>query len=189
MGIKFGGGAGLPFGRPKPSPLQPIKPFSPIQDEIPVPVEKKLRLGVFFLLEERDDYLICKGYDPNGSGSVRRKIKVAKPWLLQKTRWHGQTVPLIVGGRTVPVTFEYTGLGKRIARATVVSDDGEEEEVEETQRITMDYFAGDAILAARVRQDAQREGFALSERLARPGRRLWLDLNMSGRCWAVSEDE
>jgi hypothetical protein len=154
-------------------------------------LDEKLRLGTFRLLEERDDYLICKGYDPNApKRKWHQRILVAKPWLLQRTPWDGATVTL--GGKDV--TFEYqletqSGRGrlKRIARATVYDDEGNPEAIEEIQRITMDYLANDVITATQNRKTSVHDYI---DARTETGRRIhWIDLNSSGRCWAVALDE
>ncbi len=169
--------------------------------------DKEFRLGVFHMLEEHDDYLICKGYDPNGSSPAPRTINVAKPSLLTRTPFDGQTVPLIVEGQLRDVTFEYSNdeVGKRTARCEIIRNEGEDNEevetIEEIQRITMDYIVGDTIVAVRVRQSPIIEGVDLYAHASQPeysdadpvsigadGRLLWVDLNFSGRCWAVSEE-
>ena len=43
------------------------------------------------MLEEFDDYLTCEGYDPN-TGKYFREVAVAKPYLLRKTPFDGESV-------------------------------------------------------------------------------------------------
>ena len=164
-------------------------PIRPIEN--PFPAKSEFRLGLYHIIAEKDDYLICRGYDPNAKELVAihtpaafKTIRVAKPSLLQRTPWDGETVELIVAGGTVEVTFEYdeNAVGKRTAKATV-----EGEAVEEIQRITMDYFKGDTITAVEVRENHAVDG---SDTDTESGVRLtWVDLNFSGRCWAVSDEE
>ena len=117
----------------------------------PFAEKKEFRLGLYHIVEERHDYLICQGWNPNAKGTSARftpsafqPINVAKPSLLQKTGYHGQTVNLIVDGTPTEVTFNYSSseVGKRTATAG---------EVTEIQRITMDYLVGDTITAVEVR--------------------------------------
>lgn len=165
-------------------PRKASGPLLPVEKS-PFPGTEEFRLGGYRIIEEKDDYLICKGLDPNAidpfgqhAPSVIRTIKVVKPSLLQRTPWDGKTVNLIVGGVPTNVTFEYTGIGVRIARATVDS-----EEAEEVQRITMDYIPGDTLIAVKIRKNDAVDGVDVYS--ARGGRLSWVDLNMSGRCWAV----
>ena len=152
----------------------------------PFAEKKEFRLGLYHIVEERHDYLICQGWNPNAKGtsaqytpSAFQTINVAKPSLLQRTPWNGQPVDLIVGGVATAVTFTYplTVVGMRIATAG---------EVTEIQRITMDYFVGDTITAVEVRKNSAVDG---GDTLTETGSRLtWVDLNFSGRCWAVSSE-
>jgi len=136
------------------------------------------RLGLFKIEEERDDYLLCRGYDPHAHHRHKQLLKISKPSLLLKTPWDGQTVTL--GNRDV--TFEYIDIGKRIARAII-----DDELIEEVQKITMDYFPGDTIVAVQVRTSYDVDGMDVYTEEG--GALSWLDLNMSGRCWAVDLEE
>lgn len=181
MAIRVGGGEGYTRRRPRESAYGKMDPTQfDIGKGHNVPLlNPEFSIGIFDIQEERDDYLLCKGYDPNSYHAHRESIKVAKPTLLQKTRWDGQTVTL----GDVDVTFEYTGgVGRRIARGTI---DGEE--VEEVQRITMDYFAEDTIVAVEIKKSPVLNGVDVDTEDG--GRLRWIDLNVSGRCWAVALDE
>lgn len=196
MAIRVGGTDGGSFRRRKRNTRivrgQAAKPFRPIEN--PFPQKEEFRLGTFRIIEEKDDYLICEGYDPNPKVPASEVtphavqiLNIAKPPLLQKTPWHGTYVPLIVNGTETFVTFTYTEVGKRIATATV---DGEE--VQEVQRITMDYFEGDTIVAVKTAKDAVRNGmdvYGAASRSEQGGLLTWVDLNVSGRCWAATEEE
>lgn len=189
MPINIGGDDGLPLQQR----IRAENPRVAITD--PLTLKGEFRLGIYTIEEEKDDYLICRGFDPNAkhpssdiTPNAPRMIKVAKPALLLRSIWDGQTVDLIVDGNPTPVTFEYTGIGVRIARATLVNPTtGEEEEVEEVQRITMDYIVGDQIIAVEVRRNSAIDGLDVDTESG--GRLSWVDLNMSGRCWAVSDEE
>lgn len=181
MGIKAGGGSKLPLGMGVNIPAH-VQKKSLQNVNNPFAEKKEFRLGLYHIVEERHDYLICQGWNPNAKGtsaqytpSAFQTINVAKPSLLQKTPWHGKTESLIVGGVATPVTFTYSLVGMRIATAG---------EVTEIQRITMDYFVGDTITAVEVRKNSAVDG---CDTLTETGSRLtWVDLNFSGRCWAVS---
>lgn len=107
-----------------------------------------------------DDRLQCDG------GSV------AKPYLLQKTPWDGETV--VIDG--ISVTYEYQDDGSRIARGIVNEGSENEEEIVEVQKITQDYRVGDFILVANnVDMPAPMSSAD------------WVDLNFGARAWAVEE--
>jgi len=180
-GIAAGGGSGFPEIQGQRQELTPPVPTTPFLTD-----KKGFRLGIYVIQEEKDDYLICKGFDPNAkfpfseySPPVPEKtILVAKPNMLQKTPWDGVTVELIVNGSPADVTFTYTDIGARTA-----SSPGETDEV---QRITMDYIVDDIIVAVEVRKNSGVDGL---DAHTEDGVRLsWIDLNVSGRCWAVSDE-
>lgn len=169
-------------------PPPPKKPLPPVENPNQFPENKGFRLGQYRVVEERDDYLICTGYDPNAknpasevtptafrSGSL---MKVAKPPALQRTMW--EAGPVTIGG--VEYTFEYTGLGLRTARWT--DDLGDEQE--EEQGIGIPYTVdgvGDVIVAVQIKKNAAVEGMEFTDE---DGTRLrWIDLNVSGRHWAA----
>lgn len=177
---------------------QPQKPFKPVENTFPQ--QEGLRLGYYKIEEHKDDYLICRGFDPNVRNpagivtpSAPQKINIAKPPLLQKTPWHEKTVELIVDGEPTDVTFEYTDeVGKRIARATINEGEEDEVEVEEVQRITMDYFEDDVIVAVQVSRNTWQNFIEINEEKIRNedgGLMTWIDLNVSGRCWAKTGEE
>jgi len=135
---------------------------------------------MFEILEdgEFDDYLLCKGYDPD-TKKFLDEVKIAKPHLLQKTPFHGETVTL----RDIEVTYEYQEqVGLRLARAVI-----EDEEEEEYQRITEDYFKGDILKAIRARRSRSVDNteWPIEEGVMFE----WVDLNASGRAWAVTDEE
>ena len=146
-------------------------------------LDLKFRLGTFRVVEERDDYLICRGYDPNASKKWPTKVLVAKPWVLQRTPWDGKTVTL--GGKSVNFTYKLetqSGRGrlKRIARATVP------EAIEEIQRITMDYVKNDLITATQNRKTSVHDYIDVRTEY---GQRIhWIETDGT-RCWAVALDE
>lgn len=173
--------------QPQLPPAPPKKPLPPVEN--PFPENKGFRLGQYQVVEERADYLLCTGYDPNAknpasevtpsafrSGSL---MKVAKPPALQQTPW--EAGPVNIGGTMY--TFEYTGLGLRTARWT--NEDGDEQE--EEQGIGIPYIVegvGDIIVACQIKKNAAVEGMEFTDE---DGARLrWMDLNVSGRHWATS---
>ena len=190
MGITVGGHGKGPRKRRTRRfvPGQPAKPFRPTEN--PFPEKEEFQFGTYRIIEEKDDYLICEGYDPRAKNPFAeytpdaiRQLKVAKPPLLLKSPWDGQTVSLIVDGTATPVTFQYTGTGKRTATAGAV---------EEVQRITMDYFVGDSIVAVQIGKNAWQQGMVVNDVKVQDenGANLsWVDLNVSGRCWAKTDEE
>lgn len=206
MGIKAGSGKGssdvggkkaeVPgvggSGRRSKKPMQlppppPKKPLPPAEGTSPE--RKDFRLGQYRILEERADYLLCTGYDPNAKYPATEVtptafrtgvlMKVAKPPALQQTPWAAG--PVIIGG--VSYTFEYTGLGQRTARWT----DSEGNDQEEEQGIGIPYVVdgvGDIIVAVQIKKNAAVDGMEFTDEL---GARLrWMDLNVSGRHWAAA---
>lgn len=131
--------------------------------------------GLFEIREERDDYLLCVGYNPHGGQGfgLNEVIAIAKPYLLLKTPWDGRTVEV----EGIRVSYEYTDVGVRKASGRV---DGEL--VEETQKITESYTPGDIITAVRmVRGQHDNYGYAAEDNQPLE----FVDQNMSGRAWAV----
>lgn len=140
-----------------------------------VPDEIITRLPLFTVIEESHDYITCTGYDPYDKidYTEQNPVSVAKPYLLQRTAFDGQTIFF----RDLGVSYVYDTIpGLRVATGG---------EVTETQRITPDYFAGDIIVAARTRlKDLDNTGITDED-----GKRiLWVDMNNSGRAWAKEED-
>jgi hypothetical protein len=187
MGINAGGrrGGGDSSGRRRrPARGQPQKPLRPIENTFPE--KKEFRLGEYRIVEEKDDYLVCKGYDPNAKDpfaghipTAPAKIKVAKPWLLQRT------VPEAAGqqiGSTL-YTYDYSDTEYGVRTASWTEDSIE---LEEEQRIDIPYFADDIITAVEIRENAAVDGMDAEDE---NGARLsWMDLNVSGRHWKASHD-
>lgn len=195
------GGVGSSRKRDKrpPALVKSKKPLRPIEDTFPR--KQALRLGQYRVIEEKDDYLLCTGFDPNAENPFAEVtptafrtgvlMKVAKPWALQRTIW--EQGPVTIGG--VEYTFEYSDdeFGVRTARWT--DEDGEEQE--EEQRIDIAYTVsaqfeppkqGDLIVAVEIKKNAAVEGMTVTDE---EGTRLrWMDLNVSGRHWKsqVSRD-
>lgn len=159
-------------------------PFDPRTGHyVPLVPDPGARLGLFILLEEKYDYLLCKGYDPYTS-TYLEQVAVAKPFLLQRTAFDGNSITF----RDMTVSYAYSDtIGMR------VSSSGEgEDEVTETQRITPDYFANDVLLVARTQFYSEVTGSVQDATglLDENGDEIvWVDLNFSGRAWAQTEDE
>jgi hypothetical protein len=193
MGISSGskgggkgyGGKGKERSRALVTPPAQRTKHRPIENQYPE--KEAFRLGTFRVIEEKDDYLICRGYDPNAkhpfseiTPSASITIEVAKPPLLQRTPWDGVTVE-IAG---IEYTYEYSDdeFGVRTKRWT--DEDDEEQEVEE--RIDIPYFVGDWLEAAEVAISPVVDGMVVNDTKTENenGALLtWMDQNVSGRHW------
>lgn len=186
--VPGGVGSSRKRGRNQMPPPPPKKPLKPV--ESPLPQKPEFRLGQYRVLEERDDYLICTGFDPNAKNPLSEVtpsafrsghfLKIAKPWELQRTLWDGQTVE--IGG--VEYTYEYSDSEKGVRTAT--DEDGNEEE----QRIDSPYLLEGYetfITAAEIRKSAAVDG--MDNVTDDDGTRLrWMDLNVAGRHWKSASD-
>jgi hypothetical protein len=192
------GGVGSSNRRKRPSfpPPPPKKPLQPTADN-PFPEKKDFRLGQYRVLEERDDYLLCTGFDPNAknpfsevtpsafrTGSL---LKIAKPPALQRTIW--EAAPVTINGIAYTYTYSDSEFGVR----TVTWTDPDDGDLEEEQRIEPPYTLSeglDIIIAAQIRKSAAVDGMEVEDE---EGTRLrWIDLNVSGRHWkaeATTADE
>jgi hypothetical protein len=190
MGINSGGRGGESRrpGRKRQrriEPGQPVKPFLPVEN--PFPQKSAFELGAFEIIEEKDDYLICKGFDPQTKFpfgqipplAVRQKVKIAKPPLLLKTPWDGETVTI----DGIDYTYDYTAIDERTV--TWTDDDGDHEE---EQTIDTPYFVGDILIAVEVRRTyiQRQSGMIVNETKVKDeddAYLQWVDLNVSGRHW------
>lgn len=126
------------------------------------------RVALLTVTDEQHDYLVCEGFDPNKGKNVSG-LHVAKPYHLQKTPFHGQTIT--VGGQEL--TYDYTGMGER----TVTS--GAEEE---DQQITPNYFDDEVLVCVRAKV---RGSDSTGDEDADGKKIRWVDLNSAGRAWAT----
>lgn len=133
-------------------------------------------LRTMVVLEEGDDLLLCAFFnygttpqlhDPDLGQDSSSLLFVAKPRLLQRTPFDGQTVTL----NGIDVSYEYTGNSERTASAT-----GEDDE---DQFVTPPYFAGDIITVRRGPSGYTDDDGDLV---------VWTDANEGGRQWAVKPD-
>jgi len=167
---------------------QAKKPFRPTEN--PFPEKKEFRLGTYRITEVLDDYLVCEGFDPMAKNpaseytpSTITHIKVAKPPLLLRTPWDGNSV--VIDGTTY--SYEYSAAGVR----TKTWEDDEAVEQEEEQEILTPYFEGDLIIAIRASKNTWQDGMVVNDVLVKDegGAVLsWVDLNVSGRHWDVPEE-
>jgi hypothetical protein len=175
------------IGRRKFTPIEPPTPTEPLQPipDSPFPEKKAFRLGHYKIVEERDDYVICTGYDPNAKDPFAeitpdafRTIKVAKPPLLQRTTWDGQTVTI----DGVDYTYDYSDDEFGVRWATWNDDNGKPQA--EEQRIDTPYIVDDLLIAVEIRKSAAVDGMVVADE---DGARLrWIDLNSSGRKWKAT---
>lgn len=135
---------------------------TPQQSRRNIPTSELIR---FVVKSVSDDHLVCRTWDGTNEGTV--DIKVAKPYILRRTPFHGKT--LTVNGNTL--TYSYASGTQR----TVTKSGGSE-----TQIIVPGYVAtgsgyqGNQVWAARC--DA---GVTVS------GETVFLvDVNIDGRMWA-----
>ncbi|GAG50176.1 unnamed protein product, partial [marine sediment metagenome] len=122
----------------------------------------------FRVKSQSNDYLTCRTWNPlvdsGEEGSVN--IKVAKPYLLRRTPFDGESITY--GEQTID--YSYTSSHERHA------DDGVDDE---DQIIVPAYFVDDEILAVR----NMAGGSGIDEI-------IWEDINNAGRFWAaVAEEE
>jgi hypothetical protein len=192
MGVHLGG-RGRDSSRRKRRPAriergQAQKPFRPIEN--PFPSKGEFRLGVYQIVEEKDDYLVCRGFDPRAKNpfakvtpSAPRTIKVAKPPLLTRTPWDGRSVEI----NGITYSYEYDSAYERTVTWTE-----DEEEQEEEQQIEIPYFEDDIIVAIEVRQNLVQDVIEVNEEKIRSeegGLLSWIDLNVSGRHWASTSSD
>lgn len=151
----------------------------------------KSRVALMQVLEIHDDYLVCRGFDPEDN-RFYNAVAVAKPYLLQKTPWDGRELTLPEG--TLPdtvVTYDYPEGGNPWRTATY--DNGTVEQ----QNISPPWFVGDVIAAVKPRSklgdtpgtptivaetdELDLEWGILYDESNKPIH--WMDLNVGGRTW------
>jgi hypothetical protein len=168
-------------------PSKSQKPFLPIEN--PFPEIKEFRMGAYKIIEERDDYVICKGFDPNAKSplaqytpAAHKTIKVAKPSLLQRTVWEDAEY-VDIGDRRYTYVYSDEEFGIRTATWVPV-DDTDGDETEEEQTIETAYFPDDVLVAVEIRATELVDGIDVESEVG--GRLSWIDLNISGRHWHVN---
>jgi len=146
---------------PKPFPTKqpqrpfgmPTTPFNPLTGTYMPLHSSDQAFNAMRILDERDDYLVCED-------EARRIVKVAKPFLLQRTPFDEETFD--------GVSYVYSDVNERVA-----SKDGE---IDEDQRITPSYAVNEKILAVRHNPGLKAHNTAIE----------WEDVNTAGRCWALA---
>lgn len=109
-----------------------------------------------------DDHLVCRLLDAGG-GEGDTDLYVMKPWLLRKSPFNGQTVN--------GVSYTYSDAHTR--EATPSGGDPE------TQKITQDYYTNAVIMVGKMDVTLSAGGQQTN----------LIDLNDSGRAWAVPLEE
>ena len=114
----------------------------------------------FEVVSVDDDYIVC--IEPGDTSSDPKYYNIAKPYLLQRTPFDGETRDAI--------SYAYTSATERTAT--------DETYEEEDQVIVPNYVAGDIIYAA----------FAPTGGTGVEDASMWLDLNVDGRAWAKVDE-
>jgi hypothetical protein len=153
-------------------------------------------LMLFSVIEEFDDFLLCNPfwynfgetpvpvqvYDPNLPHSgpfvlTDARVCVAKPSILQKTMWNGQSVTM----NYIAVVYTYTGIGVRKASGVIGGVAHTE-----TQYITPSYYPGDIITAryGPTQLTAPVDPGAPTGSTGPMADIVWTDNNEGSRMWA-----
>lgn len=131
-----------------------------------LPLRPTAPVALFRVLEEKDEYLVCEGYDPF-EGYFWKEVAVAKPYLLQETPFDGQTVD--------DVTYTYQS---KSVRKAVHAD------WTSIQRVTPSYYVDtttEDIIACARSFIVVADHTGLFDDDGKPVE--WIDLNFSGRRW------
>lgn len=128
--------------------------------------------------EVKDDYLRCFSWTPNtddNDGEEGDKdIFVAKPYLLRKTPFDGESI--VYPSKTI--SYTYASQGERTATSGADS---------ETQVLIPEYFVDDEILA--IRNIIGSTGVVASEETPAGTTDIgWEDMNTAGRFWAKKDE-
>lgn len=118
--------------------------------------EEAVELRQFIFLEMNDDTITVGELD-----DIAHTVEIAKPYLLQRTPFDGETRD--------GVTYTYTDGETRSATDGVTTED---------QVIVPAYVINDIIVAARL----------TAENLKNQLYAEWLDINADGRAWAAVEE-
>lgn len=187
MGINAGGRRSDGSGKRKPRRFprgQVKKPIQPTEEN-PFPSDPEFRFGVFKVEEIKDDYLVCKGFNPRAkfpftefTPAAFAKVEIAKPPLLQRTPWDGETIEI----DGTEYTYNYTDDNTRTKSWT--DEDENDQEVEEN--IDIPYFVDDILVAVEVRKNQVVDGMKVNETKVKNSNGAllsWVDINVSARKW------
>ena len=173
----------------------PYNPMTGERNPQGPPAVDMTRLAIMQIISSDDDYLTCRGLDPDVGKFFEGDVLVAKPWLLQKTPWDAREV-------TYPgdvVTHTYTTAEAREA----AYDGGPTSQ----QTIEPPYFVGDLIVAAKPMtrigetpgmpdpddsptvDELDRNIIIMTNGLSGDDLRhiAWMDTNAAGRRWTGSK--
>lgn len=140
------------------------------------------KIALFRVEEEKDDYLVCTRFSPGVEPDPEApSIKVAKPYLLRRTPFHGETIDY--GRGEIRYTYgpanDPTEIGTRLAKVMSINEEDDNMEdtdvnTEESQMISPPYYVGEILTAVQGETGVQDdEATAVS----------WADLNTGARCW------
>lgn len=118
------------------------------------------RIRRFEVSSETDDYLVCT--EAGDTSSAPTYIRVAKPYMLQRTPFDGKTRD--------GISYVYDSESER----TAIDEAYEEED----QVIVPSYVPGDYVLAA----------FSPSGGTGVADAPMWIDLNVDARAWAKVDE-
>jgi hypothetical protein len=149
----------------------------------PLQVDVANFLNPFAVISETDDWLVCvpfiqptgangewepQVYDSGLDAGNPVQILVAKPYILQRSPWDGQTVTI----NGIAYTYSYGATGSRVA---IIGTSGSV-----TQNITPSYFPGDII-----------EGIKVPTGYTDPTLNVpvvWVDANLAARKWTPPDN-
>jgi hypothetical protein len=121
------------------------------------------QLAQFKIVSQSDDYLTCTRYNPLDPAKTGESTIVAKPYIMRKTPFHGETITYLDGEE---ITYDYSGPSSRTAT--------NQDAYSEDEQITPSYFAGDIIMAIQGGTEVNDgDGNQI----------FWTDLGI-GRAWA-----
>ena len=152
------------------------------------------RVALMQVLEEHDDYLVCRGYDPEAQRFFN-EVAVAKPMVLQKTPWDGKTYT--IDGKEV--TFDSPSISYPYFVGDILAAVKPETKIGETpgafnfdEDLETPYEDGIDILEMTIvimheEDDEETEDVDESEKVI-----AWMDLNVAGRgvgvqCFELTE--
>ncbi len=122
----------------------------------------------FEVNESTGDYIQCHPYDPiSGAASTGTTVDVAKPYMLRKTPFDGETITYEDGA---VIEYTYTTYRQRSAESSGIGT--------ETQIMTPDYYDGEVIRAVRGNTGVTASTTSTGDRIG------WEDINTCGRFWA-----
>lgn len=143
--------------------------------EGPAPPNGGTKIKTFKIVEEKDDYLVCIRSTPGVEDDPETTVNIAKPFLLRKTGFHGETIDYGRGS----IKYTYSEIGIRLAEVMSINpaDDNVEETDEgtqESQMIVPPYYVGEIITAHQGETGLKDE---VNENIG------WSDMNTGARTW------